>query len=156
MTAKEYLQRVYFIDQRIKRLQADREKLRGEMFSLKSPSGNMTAEKVQASTTGDAILRLISKVDEAERDIVRGIEAKISIKKEIISRIEGLDDERYRMLLFDRYVLLYTWEQVSVDMNYRIKWVYKLHGNALNAFAEKYSDELAALGELKTPHNMVS
>ena len=142
MTAKEYLQQIFYINKKIQRMQRQREDLRNDLFSLKSPTGNMTADKVQSSLTGDAMLRLIAKVDDIERDIVRQLDTLVDAKKHITEQIDALDDERYRTLLFDRYVFFFTWEQVAVDMNYRIKWVYELHGNALKSFAEKYSEEL--------------
>ena len=144
MTAKEYLQQIYYINKKIQRMQRQREDIRNDLFSLKSPTGNMTADKVQSSMTGDAMLKLIAKVDGIERDIVAELDVLVSKKKHITDQIAALSDERFRTLLFDRYVFLYTWEQVAVDMNYRIKWVYELHGNALKSFAEKYDKELSA------------
>jgi len=141
MTAKEYLQKVYYIDKRIKRLQRRREDIRNDMYSIGSPSGKMDADKVQTSMSGDTMLRLIARVDDLERDIVRELTVLTEVKQIITDQIEALSDERYRMLLFDRYILLYSWEQVAVDMNYRIKWVYELHGKALQAFAEKWGSQ---------------
>jgi hypothetical protein len=138
MTTKEYLQEVYYIDRHIKRLQRRREDLRRDLYSIGSPSGKMDADKVQTSMSGDTMLRLIAKVDDLERDIVLELERLTDKKQRVTEEIEALEDERYRMLLFDRYILFYSWEQVAVDMHYRIKWVYELHGKALQAFAEKW------------------
>jgi len=138
MTTKEYLQEVYYIDRHIKRLQRRREDLRRDLYSIGSPSGKMDADKVQTSMSGDTMLRLIAKVDDLERDIVHELERLTDKKQRVTEEIEALEDERYRMLLFDRYILFYSWEQVAVDMHYRIKWVYELHGKALQAFADKY------------------
>lgn len=141
MTAKEYLQQVFYIDKRIRRLQHRREDIRHDLYSIGSPSGKIDADKVQTSTSGDAMLRLIAKVDKIERDIVRELDLLTEEKQRRAEQIEALSDERYRMLLFDRYILLYSWEQVAVEMNYRIKWIYELHGQALKAFAEKWGSQ---------------
>ena len=138
LLAKEYLKQAYMIDKRIKDLQRQRDNIRNDMYSIKSPTGNMQPDKVQSSITGDALLKLIAKVDLLERDIVRELDALVDKKKEMVKKINALEDARFRTLLFDRYILFWSWEQIAVDMNYRIKWVYQLHGKALAAFAEKW------------------
>lgn len=139
---KTYLQQIYRINNKIKRLQHRREDLRRDMFSLGSPSGKMDADKVQTSMSGDNMLKLISKVDLIERDIVRELLTLEDSKSRIIGQIEALDDERYKTVLFERYVLLNPWEVIADNMNYRLKWVYDLHGQALIAFRSKHKELL--------------
>ena len=79
MTAKEYLQQIYYIHHKINRLKARRDQLRADLYSLGSPAGNMDVDKVQTSMSGDAMLRLIAKVDEAERDIIKEIDKMVHI-----------------------------------------------------------------------------
>ena len=141
MTAKEYLQQVYHINEKVKRLRKRRDDLRNDLYALGSPTGHMDADKVQSSMTDDKMLRLIARVDELERDLVSEIEILIESKQHIIRQIEVLDDERYKTLLFDRYIMLYRWGAIAADMNYRLKWVYSLHGEALKAFGEKWGSE---------------
>lgn len=135
ITTKEYLQQIYHIDQKIRRLQRRREDLRRDMYSIGSPSGKMDADKVQTSTSGDAMLRLISKIDLIEHDIVREMTLLEDTKCRIIRQIEALSDDRYKTLLTERYVFFDTWEQIATSMGYQLKWVYDLHGQALIAFA---------------------
>ena len=141
MTAKEYLQQIYHIRQRIDRLESRRDDIRNDLYALKSPSGSMDADKVQVSMSGDGMLRMIARVDETERDIVQTVERLMDMKDLITSQIEALEDERYKNLLLKRYVLLEDWGQISDEMYYTLNWVYNLHGYALAAFAEKYGSE---------------
>ena len=141
MAAKEYLQQIYHIDQKIKRLQKQRDNIRADLYSIGSPSGRMDLDKVQSSLSGDKELKLIAKVDELERGIIYELDALIDAKTRITRQIEALEDERYKTLLFERYVLLNRWEQIAVNMNYRIKWIYDLHGAALTAFANTWGSE---------------
>ncbi len=138
ITAKQYLRQIYHISESIKRLEGRRDDLRKDLYSLKSPPGSMDADKVQTSMSGDSMLRLICKVDEAEQDLLRTIDRLIDLKNHIASQIEALDDERYKTVLLKRYVLLEDWEPIADEMYYTTKWVYALHGQALTAFAEKY------------------
>lgn len=134
MTAKEYLQQVYKINQKIKRLTKRRDDIRADMFSIGSPAGHMDTDRVQTSLSGDKMLNLIAKVDALERDILEEISQLTDTKNTICRQIERVRDERYKNILFQRYVLLKSWEAIAVDLDYHIKWVYKLHGEALQAF----------------------
>lgn len=134
MTVKEYLQQVYKINQKIKRLTKRRDDIRADMYSIGSPAGHMDADKVQTTMSGDKMLNLIAKVDTLERDIVVEISQLTDTKDTICRQIERVKDERYKNILFQRYVLLKSWESIAVDLDYHIKWVYRLHGEALKAF----------------------
>lgn len=138
MTAKEYLRQVYCIDRKVKRIQERRDDLRAEMYTIGSPAGKLGADRVQTSISGDSMVRLIAKAEDAEADLVAEMDHLLDIKQKISEEIEALDDERYKTLLLKRYIMLKSWEQIAVEMGYRIKWVYDLHGRALRAFAEKW------------------
>ena len=139
LSTKEYLQQVYRISQKVRRLRHRREDLRNDLYSLGSPAGSMDADKVQTSMSGDSMLRLIAKVDLLERDIVRELEVLENRKSVIVAQIEELSDDRYKTLLFERYVLLRSWDQIADDMGYQLKWVYDLHGQALLEFAAHHN-----------------
>ena len=47
MTAEEYLKQIERINQRIKRLQMQRDDLRDDLYSIGSPFAKMGADKVQ-------------------------------------------------------------------------------------------------------------
>jgi len=138
MTAKEHLQQVYAIQRKIKRLQDRREDLRADLYSVKSPS-DLPEIRVQTSLTGDKMLELVAKVDELERGIIAEIDELTEKKQEIISEIEKVPQENYRQLLFDRYILCQKWEQIALDRDKGVRWIYRLHGKALNTF-EKVMD----------------
>ena len=109
MTAKEYLQQIYYIHHKINRLKARRDQLRADLYSLGSPAGNMDVDKVQTSMSGDAMLRLIAKVDEAERDIIKEIDKMVHIQTKIAGEIERLSNDHYRDILHKRYVEFKKW-----------------------------------------------
>ncbi len=138
MTAKEHLQQVYAIQRKIKRLQDRREDLRADLYSVKSPS-DLPEIRVQTSLTGDKMLELVAKVDELERGIIAEIDELTEKKQEIIAEIERVPQENYRQLLFDRYILCQKWEQIALDRDKGVRWIYRLHGKALNTF-EKVLD----------------
>lgn len=139
MTTKEYLQQIFMIRQKISRLSARRDEIRREMYAMKSPAGKMSADKVQSSTTGDQILKLIASVDVIEQDIVREIRALEEARDRISKEIEAVPDDRYRRLLHQRYELCWRWERIAADWGeygMSVRHIYRLHGDALKAFAK--------------------
>ena len=134
MTAKEYLQQIYFLHRKIKRMEDRREQLRSDLYSIGSPSGKMDADKVQTTLSGDTMLRLIAKVDQAERDILFEMSTLLDAKDRIVKQIEGMKNEKHKDVLFKRYVMFERWEKIAVDMDITVRYVYKLHGSALKEF----------------------
>ena len=132
MTAKEHLQTAFIISRKLKRLNDRREDLRADLYSLGSPSFDQ--DRVQTSKSGDRMLELVARVDEVERDIVVEFNALTEAKQRIIKEIERVPNENYKQLLFDRYILCQRWEKMAVDRNTGVRWIYRMHKNALNAF----------------------
>ena len=133
MTAKEHLQQVYMIQKKINRLEAQREDLRADLYSVKSPS-DMPDIRVQTSLTGDKMLELVARVDEIERGIIEEINALVEKKISITCEIEKVPNENYKQLLFDRYILCKRWEQIAIDRDKSVRTIFKMHGRALNLF----------------------
>lgn len=139
MTAKEHLQTAYSIQKRIDRLEALRQSIRDELYSLGSPAGNMDKDKVQTSMNGDTMLRLVAKVDEVERDIITEIERLTVAKRTILNEIERIPNENYKQLLYDRYICCLRWEKIALDRDKGVRWIYRMHGKALNAFEKAWN-----------------
>lgn len=53
--------------------------------------------------------------------------------------IGKVDDESSRCVLYRYYILIQTWEQIAVDMNYTIRRIYQLHGQALKNLEEDFT-----------------
>lgn len=134
MTAKEYLQSVYTIQKRIDRLQNTRQEIRGDLYSIGSPSGQLGSDRVQTSKNDDRMLKLIAKVDELEREIVEEIDQLTQEKTKITREIEAVPNENYKQLLYERYVLCKKWERIAIDHDRCVRWIFQMHGNALKAF----------------------
>lgn len=134
MTTKEYLQQIYKAEQKIKRLERGRQQLRANLYSIGSPSGQMSPDTVTSSIAGDRMERLIARVEEIEKDIVEEIGRLTELIRHISAQIERVPVNRYRNLLHERYILCRKWERIAVDMDVDIRHVYRLHGKALQEF----------------------
>lgn len=74
------------------------------------------------------------KVDELLADLKKQAERRVTLRKEIIRKIEQMEDETEKLVLRLRYIHLKSWETISVELNYTYHHVLKLHGKALKNF----------------------
>lgn len=55
----------------------------------------------------------------------------VDLKREIGDAIEGMENEQHKLLLEYRYFCGSTWEQIAEKMRIDLRWVYRMHGRAL-------------------------
>lgn len=75
-----------------------------------------------------------AKVDNLERKIIKARYQKVNSLKEIRDKIERLNDENEKDVLFYRYIKGMKWEEIAVKMMYTYRNVTKIHGRALKNF----------------------
>ena len=131
MRAKEILRQAFCLDRRIASDINEMRELRELAESVSSPN---LEEKVQTSRSSDApFVRSIEKIMDLESRIAEEVDRLVDMKTEIRDLIDKVDDHDQRMLLRYRYIHFYTWEEISAEMNYGLRWVYILHGRALES-----------------------
>ena len=138
MTAQEYLEQVKVKEAAIKNLERDRTNLVAMMYSM---GGAGSGEKVQSSKDPDKFGTLYGKIDEKEREIVNEISKLIDFKLKVSSEINNMKDGRYIELLHRRYIEHESWNAISIDMQYSLKHITKLHRRALQEFEEQFLKE---------------
>lgn len=127
LTKKEWLKRARTINEELKQLKTARQ----EAWDI--------ATAATSGTTGERVKRSRENSSEKNNHILLEYDLKISMQKEkllqckseILEAIAMLEDSRYRILLIAYYVNCKSWEEVAVQMNYGIRQVYRLHGDAL-------------------------
>ena len=95
-----------------------------------SSTSDTTRERVKTSS-GNSSERKNNLLLEYDLKISRQREKLWQCKAEILEAISEIEDGRYRILLIAYYVNCKSWEEVAVQMNYGIRQVYRLHGDAL-------------------------
>ena len=136
MTAKEYLGQARFLDMRIN------SKIQ-QVASLNELATRCTATISDmpkspnrgGSRMADAVIKIIDLQEEINRDINKLVE----LKREIMGVIKAVPNVEYQTVLEKRYLCFITWEQIAVDMNYTIRWVYKLHGRSLQILEKEFT-----------------
>lgn len=128
MTAKEYLNQAYRLDQRIN------SKLE-QVMSLRDLTTKATATMSDMPGGGSRnvykMQDIIGKIIDLENEINADIDQLVDLKREMVSAIKAVEDPEYQTLLELRYLCFKTWEQIAVDMQYSTRNIYKLHERAI-------------------------
>ncbi|MEG1515207.1 MAG: hypothetical protein RSD95_10015 [Clostridia bacterium] len=134
MTAKEYLQQAFRIDQRINGKLEMVARLRESATKVTTNISDMPrASSPNLQTMESTVAKLV----DLEADINRDVDALVDLKREIIDTIGTLDKPEHQMVLESRYLCYKSWEQIALEMNVQLRWVYRLHGRALSALEQK-------------------
>lgn len=129
MTTKEWLRRARIIDGEIKQLEIAKQ----EAYEIAiGTSVDMSKEKVQSSS-GNAMEKKLVTLLEYDKLLTEQKNKLLKCKTEILKAINSVDNDLYRMLLTAYYVNCKTWDEVARDLSYDLRWIYRLHGRALQA-----------------------
>ena len=130
MTAKEYLYQAYRLDDLIN-------SYRRELASLKELSlsvGSQDTSKDSVSVSKDnsaRFTRIVDSIVDLETKINNEIENYVSVKNEIHSVIEAVENNDEKLCLRYRYIEFMSWDDIADKMHYELRNVFRLHGKAL-------------------------
>lgn len=88
-------------------------------------------EKVKTSLNPNQLSGLVAKMVDLENEINKEIDKLYSVKKDIMHSINLIDNKDYQVLLNLRYLNFLTWEEIAAKMRYSIRWIYKMHKEAI-------------------------
>lgn len=135
MTTKEYLSQISRLDRMIKNKLTELSQLKEMTHGL---SAIPNEERVQSTLNFDKIGTAYCKIESMEENIDKLIDEYADKKNEIISQIDGMEDEILYDILFSRYIARKTFEKIADNMNYSFRQTTRLHGKALKEFEKKY------------------
>lgn len=125
MTAKEYLMQYRESMERTAEIETHLHELKAEAIRLKDHEG-------QSVTLDDAVAKYTDACDEYGHELNR-LEA---LRREIKTVINSVQNGRLRAVLYHRYILGETWEQIAVNLHYHYTSVCRQHGQALKEIAQ--------------------
>ena len=129
MTAKEYLNQAYRLDQRINSKIEQVASLNELATKCTSSLTGMPKAPNQATST---MAEAVTKIVDLQAEINRDIDALVDLKGEMRSKLEMVPAEDYKAILEMRYLCFMSWEQIAVDMGYDLRWLYRLQRRALS------------------------
>ena len=130
MQSKEYLKQAYRLNELIR---ANREELDELRVLSESVSGiDMSKEPSGSSGSSDAgFARIVMKIIDLEKAINDDIEELLSLKLEIRTTINTVEDNDEKLLLKLRYLNFMCWEDVCNEMCVSTRTAHRIHASAL-------------------------
>ena len=128
------LRRCFFLDEEIKSLRTEQSQLEAELSSL---TGVDYGRPVVKSSGGrGSVEQLAISVADRKAKIAAKIGRLMAAKQQARELIETLPEGAERNVLVQRYVLLFSWEQIAVNLGYSYRHVIRLHGEGLRKLRE--------------------
>lgn len=127
MIAKEYLLQYKCIDDRVKMLQAEVERLRADAESISINLDGMP----RASSMNDKTARIAVLLAECETALTDELSKLWTMRIRIIGMLGELKETKYQRILHLRYIEGKTWETIAYEMGISWRYCYMLHGYAL-------------------------
>ena len=132
LTAKEYLSQAYRIDQRINAKLEQLENLRALSRKTTVSYGSEPVSHTRNVTSmEDTIVRLIDLENEINADIDR----LVDLKREIYDVLRHVQAPELQLLLELRYLCFKNWSEISVALDLDDRYVFKIHGRAVEELA---------------------
>lgn len=137
MDAKEYLQQAYVLDRRIREDKLELERLRE--LAVAVPSA-LTRGGWAHGPAADRVGGIVAEIDELEGRIREEVSRYAELRDELNIRIDQLEDQRLRLVLRLRYIGLWPWPAIAEELGLGLRWVYRLHGLALQEMLANHQD----------------
>lgn len=140
MTAKEYLSRLRSLELR---LLANANEIENLTTIATHITSAINSDGIHTTgTTSDKLGSCVARIVDLRNEIDADVDNLEKVRKEIIDSIETVQTTKHRELLRMRYVCHMTFEEIAVEMDMSWRHIVRLHGYALNEFAEKNSEKL--------------
>ena len=128
MTAKEYLEQVYRLDQQI---QSKQEQINSLNDLATRCTATMTGMPHSPNRGASPMADAVCKIVDLQKAIAVDMEALVDLKAGIIATIKAVANTEYRLILEKRYICEKTWPEIAVEMGYNMRYLHKLHDAAL-------------------------
>lgn len=123
---KEYLRGYRKHGKRINRIEAEIEEIRSmKMY----PS--MNNDGMPRGSNQNDLSSYVAILHEREEELYQEGVKQVQVYKDIAYKIEKIDNQDERDVLFYRYIKGFDWWKIAQIMDCSESWIYELHGNAL-------------------------
>lgn len=134
MTVKEFLKKVRKQNEVIRAYESELKDLRIRAVNISSPA---LGEKVQ-SNHQSSLDEIVEKIETQADKVNEAWSAFMEVRDQAVSLINSEPDEYRRCVLYRYYILCQPWEQIAVEMHFSLRWVTKLHGQALRDLEKEF------------------
>lgn len=133
MNNKQYLLQVKLLNEKI---QSNKETLDALRAKLTDITNKLDDVKVQSSNQANFDETLADIID-TESKLNRDMCKYIRLKYKILSEINAMEDNTLSVILFKRYILGKSLNQIAKELNYSYDYLRHLHLKALREFKRR-------------------
>lgn len=102
------------------------------------PATDYSKDKVQSSLTGDSLEKLISKIVDLDRELDTLIDSYVSLKWEIIKKLEKMDNPKQREVLLLKYVEEKSISEMAFELNLVSSRIKQITNDGILNFSKMY------------------
>jgi len=136
MTAKDYLNRAYRINELIGEHMQELAKLHQMKDSLPSCGAGGNSHSADNASYAKIVERIVDFENEIRKKNSEMLDARIEVRKHI-DKVENAD---YNLILKKRYLQFMTMESIARDMGFCERHIKRLHKKALTVFEQVNKD----------------
>ena len=129
MTAKQYLQQLFFIKQMIFESLQELKELRSLALSIGAVDNSK--EKIKSLSVSDTVGSSVAVIVDLENTIKDKITSYKKTKLEIEDNIGKILEVKVKIVLLKRYVYYKDFDDIAHDLNYHVQHIFKLHSQGL-------------------------
>ena len=130
MTAKEYLNQAFHLDQRIN----TKLEMLASLRDMATKTTSIMSDDVVSHTRNvHSMQDVIAKIADMQNEINEDIDRLVDLKQEIMHTIFAVQNPEFRTMLELRYFCFRSWEDIAAKMNCTVSNVFKIHSRALQA-----------------------
>ncbi|MBQ3834632.1 MAG: sigma-70 family RNA polymerase sigma factor [Elusimicrobia bacterium] len=100
------------------------------------PANDYSKDKVQSSLNGDNLEKLISKIVDLDEEINTLIDSYVSLKWEIIKKLERLENKKQREVLLLKYIDGESISEIAFEMNLSANRIKQITNDGIMNFAK--------------------
>lgn len=130
MTAKDYLKDIRKLDLEIQTLQEQISLLRKNAEGLRA----MELSDMPKGGKGKDLSDYVAEIADLQTVCVQHVSELIMKKQEAIERIMSVDGSELRNVLLLRYIQCLEWDEIADRLQYNLRTIFRLHGEALKEF----------------------
>ena len=133
--AKYLLQKIAFLDAEINSLIREHESVKSTLLKATDYSNEPVAT-TKRNTSEDKLIKLADKSSDIDLKIDELVDFKITMG----NYINQLEDERHRVILREHYINGLSFLEISKNLGYTERHLYRIHGDALLKFQDILKD----------------
>ena len=134
--AKYLLQKIAFLDAEINSLIREHESVKSTLLKATDYSNEPVAT-TKRNTSEDKMVKLADKSSDIDLKIDELVDFKITMG----NYINQLEDERHRVILREHYINGLSFLEISKNLGYTERHLYRIHGDALMKFQDILKDD---------------